>query len=55
MMGAMGAEIEEDRSGSRVAIIIKDIKLIIHKPHPNKEMAKWAIEKIRDYLIKVGG
>jgi hypothetical protein len=48
---SIGAEIHPGE-GSRVQVILKSKVLRFHQPHPNKEMKKYAIEAIRDFLIK---
>ena len=47
---AVGAEIHQGE-GSRVQVILKSKVLRLHQPHPNKELKKYAIEAIRDFLI----
>jgi hypothetical protein len=47
---ALGAEIHQGE-GSRVLIILKSKILRLHRPHPHKELKKYAIEAIRDFLI----
>jgi hypothetical protein len=49
---ALGAEISRGE-GSRVQIILKAKILRLHKPHPNKEMRKYAVEAIRDFLTNL--
>jgi hypothetical protein len=51
---AMDAKIIEDKSGSRVGIILKGYSITIHAPHPQKEMKKYAIRDIREFLLKTG-
>ena len=61
----LGAEVDEARSGSRVAVSITnknvaDRDLVpkrtmnLHKPHPGKELKKYQIEVIRDFLKLAG-
>ncbi|MEW6185950.1 MAG: type II toxin-antitoxin system HicA family toxin [Thermodesulfobacteriota bacterium] len=47
---AIGARIREGE-GSRVQIILNTRVLRLHKPHPQKELKKYAVEAIRDFLI----
>jgi hypothetical protein len=49
LLVACGAEVREGR-GSRVAVIRGGQILRIHKPHPQKEMKKYAVEHVRDFL-----
>jgi len=54
VMKGLGAEIDESRSGSRVAIHLHSLTLTLHKPHPQKEMSRRTIEDIQDFLIDTG-
>lgn len=47
---AISAKIREGE-GSKVQIILNTRVLRIHKPHPQKELKKYAVEAIRDFLI----
>ena len=49
---AIGAMIREGE-GSRVQIIFNKQVLRLHKPHPQKELRKYAVEAIRDFLINI--
>ena len=49
LMRALGARIKE-REGSRVVFIINKSKLIIHRPHPRKELGKGAVESLKIFL-----
>jgi hypothetical protein len=53
LLGALGAEIREGR-GSRVRVVIRNHILNMHKPHPRKELGKYAVELVRDFL-KIAG
>lgn len=37
--------------GSRVQVILNTRVLRLHKPHPQKNLKKYAVEAIRDFLI----
>jgi len=50
---AAGAEVEE-RAGSRVCIIIGTHKAVFHRPHPQKETRKYAVEEVRRFLLASG-
>ncbi|MFA7230746.1 MAG: type II toxin-antitoxin system HicA family toxin [Victivallaceae bacterium] len=50
---ALGAEISEG-SGSRVRIALKDWRGVYHRPHPQKEMVKGAVDQLRKDLLKIG-
>jgi hypothetical protein len=47
---AIGARVCEG-DGSRVQIILHARVLRLHKPHPQKNLKKYAVEAIRDFLI----
>ena len=53
MLKAIGAELK-DGAGSRVRFV-KDEKILrFHKPHPQPNLKKYAVEAIRDFLINLG-
>lgn len=37
-------------SGSRVKFLKKDVAIILHKPHPRKELLEYQIKQILDIL-----
>lgn len=41
-------------SGSRIAFIRGEQKILLHKPHPQKEMKKYAIQQLREQLEELG-
>jgi hypothetical protein len=47
---AIGAMVHEGE-GSRVQVIFNKRVLRLHKPHPQKNLKKYAVEAIRDFLI----
>ncbi|RJP23646.1 MAG: type II toxin-antitoxin system HicA family toxin [Candidatus Omnitrophota bacterium] len=49
----LGGEIEQ-RSGSRVKLILNRREHVFHAPHPQKEMIKGAIRQLRDFLLNAG-
>lgn len=53
MLAHRGARIEE-RAGSRVAVTMGDVALILHRPHPQKEIAKYVVRDLRSYLTSLG-
>lgn len=53
MLTAFGAEITEGR-GSRVRIALNGVKSTFHRPHPQKETDKGAVEDMRDFLTAAG-
>jgi hypothetical protein len=40
--------------GSRVRFDLNQISLNIHSPHPQKELKRYQIKAIREFLIKAG-
>ncbi len=50
---ALGAEITEG-SGSRVRIALNGVRLVFHRPHPEKETDKGAVKSIRRFLLEAG-
>ena len=46
----LGAEIEESREGSRVAVTLFGEVRVFHKPHPRPTMDKGAVAALRDWL-----
>lgn len=53
LLSALGAEIVE-RTGSRVAFILKGHVGHFHRPHPKKEADKGAVASMRIFLRKAG-
>lgn len=53
LLEACGAQISEGR-GSRVRIVLNDVKAIFHRPHPRKETNKGAIVSMRRFLTEAG-
>jgi hypothetical protein len=39
-------------SGSRVKFIKGDIPIILHKPHPRKELLEYQVKQVLDILEK---
>ena len=50
---ALGAELSEG-NGSRIRIKLNNIKSVFHRPHPNPNVKKYAVEKIRDFFQQAG-
>jgi hypothetical protein len=53
LLVACGAEISEGR-GSRIRIVLNDVKAIFHRPHPRKETNKGAVVSMRRFLTEAG-
>ena len=54
MLTAYGAEVDESREGSRVAIILEGNIVIQHKRHPSPNMDKGAVASLRKFLTDCG-
>jgi hypothetical protein len=50
---ALGAELSEGR-GSRVRVVLRDVKAVFHRPHPRKETDKGALKSVRRFLTEAG-
>ncbi len=53
LLAALGATASEG-NGSRLAFVIGDHKLFVHRPHPSKEAKKYQTELVREFLISAG-
>jgi len=53
MLISLGAEISEG-AGSRVRIYLNGIRAVFHRPHPQKETDKGAIQSMRRFLTEAG-
>jgi hypothetical protein len=40
--------------GSRVRFDLNDLSLNIHSPHPQKELKRYQVKAIREFLINAG-
>lgn len=50
---ALGAEVFEGK-GSRVSFVLNDIPITFHRPHPEKEVKKYQIKNVREFLTVAG-
>ena len=53
MLHALGAVITEG-AGSRVRIILNDVRAVFHRPHPQKETDKGSLISMRRFLENAG-
>ncbi|MEP7274272.1 MAG: type II toxin-antitoxin system HicA family toxin [Acidobacteriota bacterium] len=53
MLVSLGAELSEGR-GSRVRIVLGDLRAVFHRPHPAKETDRGAIKSMRRFLEAAG-
>ena len=49
----LGAELREGH-GSRIRVKLNNIKSVFHRPHPNPNIKKYAVENIRNFLQEAG-
>jgi len=50
---ALGGEISEGR-GSRVRVILNNVKAVFHRPHPEQVTEKGAVKSVRRFLKEAG-
>jgi hypothetical protein len=50
---ALGGEISEGR-GSRVRVVLNDVKAVFHRPHPERVTEKGAVKSVRRFLKEAG-
>jgi hypothetical protein len=50
---ALGAEIFE-RKGSRVRVVLAEVRAVFHRPHPQRVTNKSTIRSVRRFLIEAG-
>ena len=53
LMKSLGADVTE-RAGSRVAFTLDGRTIVLHRPHPGKEVRPYAVEDLRDFLVEAG-
>ena len=53
LIRALGGEVIE-RAGSRVAIRLKGLTAVFHRPHPRPETKKGAVDAMRQFLSNAG-
>ena len=53
LLVACGAEISEGR-GSRVRIVLSDVRAVFHRAHPRKETDRGAVVAMRRFLTEAG-
>jgi len=52
-MKSLGSDVTE-RAGSRVAFTLDRRTIVLHRPHPGKEVRPYAVEDLRDFLVEAG-
>ena len=53
LLVALGAEVTEG-SGSRVRIALGGVRAVFHRPHPQRETDKGALQSTRRFLREAG-
>jgi len=53
LIKVLGGKVKEG-NGSRVRFDLNDLSLNIHSPHPQKELKKYQVKAVRDFLINAG-
>lgn len=53
LIQSLGGNITQG-DGSRVRFDLNQISLNIHSPHPQKELKRYQIKALREFLIKAG-
>ena len=53
LMKSLGSDVTE-RAGSRVAFTLDRRTIVLHRPHPGKEVRPYAVEDLRDFLVEAG-
>jgi hypothetical protein len=54
LMKRLGADVDEGAEGSSVAFALKGKVFLLHKPHPEPEMSKSSLERLRKKLADCG-
>jgi hypothetical protein len=53
LIKAIGGTVTQG-DGSRVRFDLNDLSLNIHSPHPQKELKRYQVKAIREFLINAG-
>ncbi len=53
LFAALGAEVA-NKGGSVMTIKLGEHVATFHRPHPQKEAKKWAVDKVRQFLTRAG-
>jgi hypothetical protein len=53
LLDALGAEISEG-AGSRVRVVLNGVHAVFHRPHPQPETKKGAVDAVRAFLTNAG-
>ncbi|MGB8698631.1 MAG: type II toxin-antitoxin system HicA family toxin [Thermosynechococcaceae cyanobacterium] len=50
---ALGGQVLQG-DGSRVRFDLNDVSLNIHSPHPQKELKRYQVKAVREFLLNAG-
>ena len=53
LVKALGGEVMQG-DGSRVRFDLNGVSLNIHSPHPQKELKRYQVKAVRDFLMSAG-
>ena len=53
LITALGGDTSEGR-GSRVRVVLNDVKAVFHRPHPERVTEKGAVKSVRRFLQEAG-
>jgi len=53
LLRALGAEHAQGR-GSRERFTLNGVRMVLHRPHPRKELGRAAVRDVRDLLMHAG-
>ena len=53
LFSALGGDLSEGR-GSRIRVVLNDVRAVFHRPHPQKETDKGALKSVRRFLKEAG-
>lgn len=53
LFGALGATVQQ-RTGSRVVVLLNGIVAVFHEPHPERKARRLLIRDVRDFLQRAG-
>ena len=54
LFAALGAELYPNRRGSRVAVVLNQVKFSYQRPHPENEIGRKTVKDVRDFLTAAG-
>jgi len=52
LLAALGVEFE-GQGGSRIGVILREHRIVLHLPNPHPCIKKWAVETVRGFLASM--